>query len=77
VGGGCTEGLGIRAVARVFEIDPGTVLAWLMEAAEHAAAVSRHFLHDVRATQVQLDELYAIVSRIFLPALSRLACITL
>ena len=29
------EGLGIRAVARVFETDPNTVLCWLVEAAEH------------------------------------------
>ena len=32
------EGLGIRAVARVFEVDPNTVLAWLVEAAEHLQA---------------------------------------
>jgi len=62
--GALAEGLGIRAVARVFAIDPGTVLAWLTEVAKHAAAFSRHFLHDVHATQVQLDELYAIVSAV-------------
>jgi transposase-like protein len=28
------EGLGIRATARVFEMDPNTVLHWLVEAAE-------------------------------------------
>jgi hypothetical protein len=28
------EGLGIRGTARVFEVDPDTVLAWLVEAAE-------------------------------------------
>jgi transposase-like protein len=28
------EGLGIRATARVFEVDAGTVLHWLVEAAE-------------------------------------------
>src|SRR5207237_6424422 len=36
------EGLGIRAVARVFEADPNTVLGWLVEAADHLAAFSRH-----------------------------------
>ena len=55
------EGLGIRAVARVFEVNPKTVLAWLVEVAEHAAAFSRYFLHDVRVTQVQLDELFALL----------------
>src|SRR5499427_8841243 len=32
--GALAEGLGIRAVARVFEVDPNTVLAWLVEVAE-------------------------------------------
>src|SRR6266853_2349096 len=31
--GALAEGLGIRAVARVFEVDPNTVLAWLVEVA--------------------------------------------
>jgi transposase-like protein len=38
---GClAEGLGIRGTARVFEIDPNTVLGWLVEAAEHLRAFS-------------------------------------
>src|SRR6266849_1264539 len=59
--GALAEGLGIRAVARVFEVDPNTVLAWLVEVADHAAAFSQYFLHDVRVTQVQLDELFALL----------------
>jgi IS1 family transposase/transposase-like protein len=59
--GALAEGLGIRAVARVFEVDPNTVLAWLVEAADHLKAFSHHFLHDVHVTQVQLDELYALL----------------
>ena len=59
--GALAEGLGIRAVARVFEVDPNTVLAWLLEVADHATAFSRYFLHDVHATQVQLDELFALL----------------
>ena len=62
--GALAEGLGIRAVARVFEVDPNTVLAWLVAVAEHAAAFSRHFLHDVHVTQVQLDELFALLSAV-------------
>jgi hypothetical protein len=34
------EGLGIRAVARVFETDSNTVLGWLVEVAEHLEAFS-------------------------------------
>jgi hypothetical protein len=56
------EGLGIRAVARAFEVDPNTVLHWLSEAAEHLAAFSQCLLHDVQLAQVQLDDLFALLS---------------
>src|SRR5215470_11369916 len=60
---GClAEGLGIRGTARVFEIDPNTVLSWLMEAADQLRAFSQYFLHDLHLHQVQLDELYAVLS---------------
>ena len=58
------EGLGIRAVARVFETDPNTVLGWLMEAADHLEAFSRHFLRDLDVEQVQMDELFAVLSAV-------------
>jgi IS1 family transposase/transposase-like protein len=58
------EGLGIRAAARVFEVDPNTVLAWLVEAADQLQAFSSYFLHDVQASQVQLDELFAVLSEV-------------
>src|SRR2546422_703192 len=58
------EGLGIRGTARVFEVDPNTVLQWLIEAAEQLHAFSRYVLHDVRVTQVQLDELFALLSAV-------------
>ena len=56
------EGLGMRATARVFEVDPNTVLGWLVEAAEQLRAFAQYFLHDLHLTQVQLDELYAVLS---------------
>src|SRR5712692_9542336 len=62
--GALAEGLGIRAVARVFEVDPNTVLQWLVEVADHAAAFTQYFLHDVRVTQVQLDVLFALLSAV-------------
>jgi len=58
------EGLGIRAVARVFEVDPNTVLQWLVEAADHLRAFSHALLQDVQVCQVQLDELFAILSAV-------------
>jgi hypothetical protein len=55
------EGLGIRATARGFEVDPNTVLQWLVEAAEQLRAFSAYFLCDLHLEQLQLDELYAVV----------------
>jgi len=70
------QGLGIRAVARVFEVDPNTVLQWLVEVADHATAFSRYFLHDVRVTQVQLDELFALLSAVQAGEVSEAEAIT-
>jgi transposase-like protein len=58
------EGLGIRAVARVFEVDPNTVLGWLVEAAEHLEAFTHYHLHDLHIEQVQMDELFALLSTV-------------
>jgi IS1 family transposase len=56
--------LGIRATARVFEVDAGTVLHWLVEAAEQLRAFSAYFLCDLHVKQLQLDELYAVLSAV-------------
>jgi hypothetical protein len=53
--------LGIRATARVFAVDPNTVLHWLVEAAEQLQAFTRYLLCDVHVAQLQLDELYALL----------------
>jgi len=58
------EGLGIRATARVFEVAPNTVLDWLVEAAEQLTAFSAYFLCELHVTQLQLDELYAVLSAV-------------
>jgi hypothetical protein len=54
-------GLGICATARVFAVDPNTVLPWLVEAAEQRQAFTLYFLCDVHVTPLQLDELYAVL----------------
>ncbi len=46
------------------EVDPHTVLQWLVEAAEQLPAFSRHVLHDVRVRQVPLAELFALLSAV-------------
>jgi hypothetical protein len=58
------EGLGIRATARVFEVAPNTVLDWLVAAAEQLRAFSAYFLCEVHVKQLQLDELYAVLSAV-------------
>jgi transposase-like protein len=58
------EGLGIRAGARVFEVDPKTVLGWLVEAAEHLETFTRYHLRDLHVEQVQMDELFALLSAV-------------
>jgi IS1 family transposase/transposase-like protein len=58
------EGLGIRAVARVFGVDPPTVLGWLVEAAEHLEVFSEYFLHHIDVEQVQMDELFALLGAV-------------
>jgi IS1 family transposase len=57
------EGLGIRATARVFDVDPDTIETWLHQAADHMEAVSRYLIHDLQLTQVQIDELWALLGK--------------
>lgn len=57
------EGLDIRATARVFDLDPNTVERWLVQAAEHMEVVSTYLIHDLELTQVQVDELWALLGR--------------
>ena len=58
--GAWAEGLGMRAVARVFGVDPNTVRAWRMEAAEHLKGVSRSCIHDLHVSPIQMDALFAL-----------------
>jgi len=57
------EGLDIRATARVFDLKPNTVESWLRQAAEHMEVASHYLLHDLELSQVQVDELWALLGR--------------
>src|SRR5438132_13730085 len=70
------EGLGIRAPARVFEVDPNTVLRWLVEAAEQLRPFSASFLRDLHLEQLQLDESYAVLRELKAGEISEDAAIT-
>ena len=56
------EGVSPRKVARVYKVDKDTVLRWLVDAAVHSEAVLGYMLHDLHLAQVQMDELYALLS---------------
>ena len=56
------EGASPRKVARIFEVDKDTVLSWLVEAAKHSEAVIGYMVHNLQLTQVQMDELYALLN---------------
>ena len=58
---GLAEGWNLHSIARVFGVDPDTVKACLVRAAEHMDAVSNYLIHDLHLTQVQVDELWALV----------------
>jgi hypothetical protein len=45
----------------VFELDPNTVEDWLRQAAGHMEMVSRYLIHDLHLSQVQVDELWALL----------------
>jgi IS1 family transposase/transposase-like protein len=55
------EGMSLQATARVFGVDPHTVKACLVRAAGQMDAVSHYLIHDLHLTQVQVDELWALV----------------
>jgi transposase-like protein len=55
------EGVDIRATGRIFGVDPNTVKACLTRAVEHMDALSSYLIHDLQLTQVQVDELWALV----------------
>ncbi len=55
------EGTGIRAAARIFEVDKDTVLRWLRRAGEHCEQVSAYLMQNLQVEHAQLDELWTFV----------------
>jgi hypothetical protein len=58
------EGWGMRATARVVVVDPRTVRDGFVEVAEQLRTFACYFLCDLHLRQVQLDELYAVLSAV-------------
>lgn len=57
------EGNGIRATARIKNVDKDTVAAWLDKASQHVEAVSRYLMVNLHFEAVQLDEFWSFVKK--------------
>lgn len=57
------EGVGVRATARLLELDKDTVNRVILRAGEHCAHVLSSLLTSLNMTEAQLDELWAFVKK--------------
>lgn len=53
----------LRAIERLKQRRPNTVLHWLDLAGQHSTAVSAELIHDLHLTQAQVDELWTFVKK--------------
>lgn len=57
------EGVGVRATARLLEMDKDTVNRVILRAGEHCAQVLSALLTSLELTEAQLDELWTFVKK--------------
>ena len=57
------EGVGVRATARLLDLDKDTVNRVILRAGEHCANVLSELLTSLSLTEVQLDELWTFVKK--------------
>lgn len=57
------EGVGVRATARLLELDKDTVNRVILRAGEHCAHVLASLLTSLEMTEAQLDELWTFVKK--------------
>lgn len=57
------EGVGVRATARLLELDKDTVNRVILRAGEHCARVLSSLLSSLEMTEAQLDELWTFVKK--------------
>jgi transposase-like protein len=58
-----SEGVGVRATARLLELDKDTVNRVILRAGEHCAHVLSDLLTSLELTETQLDELWTFVKK--------------
>ncbi len=60
----CTaEGVGVRATARILQLDKDAVNRVILKVGEHCRHVLDNLLVELGLTEVQLDELWAFVEK--------------
>ena len=57
------EGVGVRATARLLQLDKDTVNRVILRAGEHCAHVLSELLSSLKLTEAQLDELWTFVKK--------------
>ncbi len=57
------EGVGVRATARLLNLDKDTVNRAILRAGEHCSRVISGLLQSLHLSEVQLDELWAFVKK--------------
>lgn len=58
------EGVGVRAIARLLNINKDTVVnRVILRAGQHCEMVLSNLLHSLRLKEAQLDELWAFVKK--------------
>jgi transposase-like protein len=57
------EGVGVRATARLLDLDKDTVNRVILRVGEHCATVLSNLLASLELTEVQLDELWTFVKK--------------
>lgn len=65
------EGAGVRATARILDLDKNAVNRVILKAGEHCARVLDSLLVQLNLTQVQLDELWTFLEKKTLPMLKK------
>ena len=61
------EGVGVRATARILELDKDAVNRVILKAGEHCMRVLDNLLVQLGLTEIQLDELWSFIEKKTLP----------
>lgn len=63
------EGNGVRATARILELDKDAVNRVILKAGEHCTQVMDNLLVNLNLTEIQMDELWTFLEKKVVPAI--------